>query len=304
MDRDEVLEAIELAKSQKLKKLSLSNRGITELPPEIGKLNLVQKLDLSYNYLKELPVEFCHLTSLRSLYINHNQMETLPAAFGNLSKLETLDLGNNKINSLPQSLGDLINLAHLDLSYNELKKLPLSFVNLTALKKLYLENNPSEFPPEKVIKRGLYATMHFLFGEIRKKESARVMMQVYNMPRDLITPFNEYIQCFNDLVSSANDKIIDFDVKYIRQDFSNTVDIDVEMEKYLLEFMNFLKTNIGQKSFGKPSDESQGLMDMQFVELREQLTQVNKSLDDKMGEIKSLQDRINYLGKLIEKKNA
>lgn len=302
MDRDEVLEAIELAKEQKLKKLSLSNRGITELPPEIGKLTLVQKLDLSYNYIRKLPSEFCHLTNLRSLYLNHNELEDLPPNFGNLVHVATLDLGNNRLNALPESIGELNNLEHLDLSYNLLKKLPLSMVNLTNLKKLYLENNPSEFPPEKVIKRGLYATMHFLFGEIRKKESARVMMQVYNMPRDLITPFSEYIHCFNDLISGVNDQHIQFDVKYIKQDFSAGVDVDVHMEKYLLEFMAFLKSNIGQKSFLEKGQEKNAVLDLQIVELRDKLTSLNQSLSEKVGEIKTLQEKIDFLSKLIDQK--
>ncbi len=302
MDIDEVLEAIELAKEQKLKKISLSNRGITELPPEIGKLSLVQKLDLSYNNIKKLPDEFCHLTNLRSLYLNHNEIQQLPNGFGNLLNITTLDLSNNKITTLPESIGELNNLIHLDLSFNSLIKLPLSLVNLTGLKKLYLENNPCEFPPEKVLKRGLYATMHFLFGEIRKKESAKVIMQVYNMPRDLIAPFSAYIEFFNDLVSSAKDQNISFDVKYIKQDFTTNMELDVEMEKYLLDFMSFLKSNIGQKSFSEYKKEGNGMVELQLVELREQLTSVGNSLNDKMEEMKNLNDRISYLNKLIEKR--
>jgi hypothetical protein len=301
MDIDEVLEAIELAKEQKLKKISLSNRGITELPPEIGKLSMVQKLDLSYNNIKRLPDEFCHLTNLRSLYLNHNELEMLPGGFGNMVNITTLDLSNNKLPFLPESVGDINNMMHLDLSYNHITKLPLSLVNLTALKKLYLENNPCEFPPEKVIKRGLYATMHFLFGEIRKKESAKVIMQVYNMPRDLIVPFTAYVEFFNDLVSTAKDQLISFDVKYIKQDFTTNMELDLEMEKYLLDFMTFLKSNIGQKSFKDYKNDSKGIVELQLIELREQLTAVGNSLNDKMDEMKSLNDRISQLNKLIEK---
>lgn len=302
MDRDEVLEAIEVAKEQKLKKLSLANRGLTEIPPEISKLSLLQKIDLSYNNIENLPDEFCRLTNLRSIYLNHNELVSLPGNFGNLRNLNILDLSNNKLGALPDSIGNLHNLVQLDLSFNDIRKLPLEFINLTALKKLYLESNPSEFPPEKVIKRGLYATMHYLFGELRKKESAKVMMQVYNMPRDLITPFTEYVNCFNDLVSSANDQHIEFDVKFIKQDFTADMDIDVEMEAYLLEFMQFLKNNIGAKSFKDFRQDSSSFLDMQFMELRDQLKNVNLSLDEKMTEIKFLQDRISHLSRLIEKK--
>jgi hypothetical protein len=302
MDRDEVLEAIDVAKSQKLKKLSLSNRGITELPSEIGKLNLLQKLDLSYNNIEILPDEFCRLHNLRSLYLNHNDLNDLPDRFGSLTNLNTLDLSNNKIEVLPDTIGNLNNLVHLDLSFNNIRTLPLAFINLTALKKLYLDSNPSEFPPEKVIKRGLYATMHYLFGELRKKESSKVIMQVYNMPRDLITPFNEYVNCFNDLVSSTNEQNIHFDVKYIKQDFTADVDMDVEVENYLVEFMQFLRKNINDKSFREFKKTGPGFDEVQLLELRDQLKSVNSSLDDKVEEIRNLQEKINYLSKIIGKK--
>jgi hypothetical protein len=302
MDRDEVLEAIDVAKSQKLKKLSLSNRGITELPPEIGKLNLVQKLDLSYNNIENLPAEFCRLHNLRSLYLNHNEIQNLPDRFGSLTNLNTLDLSNNKISTLPDTIGNLNNLVHLDLSFNQIRALPLAFINLTSLKKLYLDSNPSEFPPEKVIKRGLYATMHYLFGELRKKESSKVIMQVYNMPRDLITAFTEYVNCFNDLVSSTNEQNIHFDVKFIKQDFTADVDMDVEVENYLVEFMQFLRKNITDKSFKNFKKEGPGFDEIQLFELRDQLKSVNSSLDDKVEEIRNLQEKINYLSKVIGKK--
>jgi hypothetical protein len=302
MDIDEVIEAIEVAKSQKLKKLSLSNRGITELPPEIGKLNFLQKLDLSYNNIETLPEEFCRLYNLRSLYLNHNDIKVLPDRLGGLSNLNVLDLSNNQIEELPEGIGNLTELAHLDLSFNKIKRLPVSFINLTSLKKLFLDSNPSEFPPEKVIKRGLYATMHYLFGELRKKESAKVIMQVYNMPRDLITPFTEYINCFNDLISSTNEQNIKFDVKYIKQDFTADVEMDVEVENYLLEFMQFIKSNIARKSFTEFKKSGPVIDGLQLLELREQLRNVNTSLDDKMEEIRSLQEKINYLSKLIGNK--
>jgi Leucine-rich repeat (LRR) protein len=302
MDIDEVLEAIELAKEQKLKTLSLSNRGISELPPEIGKLSLVQKLDLSYNYISKIPAEFSRLTNLRSVYFNHNEIEELPVTIGNMKSLTILDLSHNKIESIPESIGDLNNLEHLDLSFNSVKRLPLNLVNLTGLKKLYLENNPSEYPPEKVIRRGLYATMHFLFGEIRKKESAKVMMQVYNMPRDLIAAFSEYINCFNDLVSSAKDQHISFDVKYIKQDFSAVADFDNDMENYLKDFMSFLKSNIGNKTFTDYKKEGKEIVELQLLDLKEQLAHVSKSLNDRMTEMRSLQDKINNLTRVIETK--
>lgn len=302
MEKDELLEIIELAREQKVKKLSLANRGITELPSEIHKLIHLQKLDLSYNAIVELPEDFCRLTNLRSLYLNHNELVRLPERFGNLINLQVLDLSNNQLETLPGSIGALVELSQLDLGYNKIKKLPLEFINLTSLKKLFLENNPCEFPPEKVLKRGLYATMHYLFGELRKKDAAKVMMQVYNMPRDIITPFTQYINCFNDLISTANDTSIEFDVKFIKQDFTAELEFNLEVESYLNEFLEFLKSNISSKNFHKDGAKASNIVDFQIIELRSQLQGLNSSLTEKVNEIKQLQLQISKLTDIISNK--
>lgn len=301
MERDELLEIIELAKEQKVKKLSLANRGITELPSEICRLMHLQKLDLSYNSISKLPDEFCRITNLRSIYLNHNELECLPEKIGNLKNLQILDLSNNLLETLPGSIGSLVELSQLDLGYNRIKKLPLEFINLTSLKKLFLENNPCEFPPEKVLKRGLYATMHYLFGEIRKKEAAKVIMQVYNMPRDIITPFTQYINCFNDLISTANDTSIEFEIKYIKQDFTAEMEFNLEAESYLNEFIEFLKSNISSKGFQKNGDQRKPVPENQIQELRKQIQLLNNSLSDKMDEIRQLQKQLALLTDIIGK---
>ncbi len=302
MDKDEILEMIRLAKAQRVKKLSLSNRGITELPPEIGTLGFVKSIDLSYNQLKNLPDEFFLLRNLNTIYLNHNEIEDINSEVGKLINMRVLDLSHNKLNTLPGEIGKLVNLTQLDVSYNEIKSLPLELINLTSLKKLYLDNNPCEFPPQKVIKRGLYATMHYLFGELRKKETAKVIIQVYNMPRDISKPFEQYVECFNDIISSYKKHDLNFDVKFIKQDFSVDMDVNLEMETYLLDFMSFIKTNINTSTDKTGPKDISKVFDVQVVELRSQLDNLNKMLEDKVIDIKELQARIDNLSKIIDKK--
>jgi Leucine-rich repeat (LRR) protein len=302
MEWDEIIEMIEVARLQRFKKLSLSNRGITSLPPDIGKLNFLQSLDLSYNSIRTLPVEFLKLINLKSLYINHNELVELPKDIGTLKSLSIFDLSNNQLKTLPASIGSLINLTQLDVSYNQIIRLPIELINLTGLKKLYLENNPCEFPPEKVIKRGLYATMHYLFGELRKRESAKVMIQVYNMPRDITQPFTQYLQYFNDLVASYQHLDINFDVKFIKQDFNTDMELDLEMESYLLDFLSFIKTNIDSIPSKEDSKDISKVFDVQVVELRSHLNDLQKLLEDKVLDIKELQTRIGKLSEIIEQK--
>ncbi len=304
MDRDEIIEMIELAREQRVKKLSLSNRGIVELPEEVGRLNFLQSLDLSYNQISSLPESFLRLTNLKSLYLNHNEIKALPKGFGHLKCLNVLDISNNKLETLPSSIGELTELTQLDVSFNSIKRLPIELINLTGLKKLYMEKNPCEFPPEKVLKRGLYATMHYLFGELRKKESAKVMIQVYNMPRDITQPFTQYLECFNDLISSYQKHDLNFEVKYIKQDFSADMDMNLEMESYLFDFMKFIKSNIaaGNDKNKELSKDVSKVFDVQVVELRSHLDNLQGMLEDKVLDIRELQARISKLSQIIDKK--
>ncbi len=302
MEWDEIIEMIEVAKAQKCKKLSLSNRGITSLPPEIGKLSFLQSLDLSYNQLDKLPEEFLKLSNLKSIYLNHNELAVLPTDFGKLRNLTILDLSHNYLNTLPASVGNIVNLTQLDVSYNQIKKLPIELINLTGLKKFYLENNPCEFPPEKVIKRGLYATMHYLFGELRKKETAKVMIQVYNMPRDISQPFTQYLQYFNELVASYKHMDINFDVKFIKQDFTADMDMDLEMESYLLDFISHIKRNVDAAPLKDGKKDKSQVFDVQVVELKSHLDDLKNLLETKILDIKELQTRMERLSNIIEKK--
>lgn len=301
MDLDEIIELIEIAKKQKLKKLSFSNRDISVLPPQIGELTWLTSLDLTYNSIEELPKEFFKLKKLKNLYLYRNEIKQLPEKINELTSLSVLDLSHNKLEELPKQIGDIHNLTSLDLSYNKLEKLPFEIVNLTNLKKLYLENNDFVFPPQKVIKRGLYATMHFLFGELRKKESAKVVMHVYNFPQELLAPFKQYLDCFNDLISSVNQQNIDFDVKFIKQDYTGEVEIRADVENYIYEFVNFLKKNINNEMKIDNQDE---VFNMQVIELKDQLNIISSSFETKVNEIKILQERIKSLIDIVNVRNA
>lgn len=301
MDLDEIIELIEIAKKQKLKKLSFSNRDISILPPQIGDLTWLTSLDLTYNSIEELPKEFFKLKKLKNLYLYRNEIKHLPEQIHELTSLSVLDLSHNKLEELPKQIGDLHNLTSLDLSYNKLEKLPFEIVNLTNLKKLYLENNDFVFPPQKVIKRGLYATMHFLFGELRKKESAKVVMHVYNFPQELLAPFKQYLDCFNDLISSVNQQNIDFDVKFIKQDYTGEVEIRADVENYIYEFVNFLKKNINNEM---KIDNQADVFNLQVIELKDQLNNISASFENKVNEIKILQERIKSLIDIVNVRNT
>jgi len=293
MDIDELVFFIKKAKDKKSKSLDLSNRDLTTLPPEIGELTHLEHLDLSYNYLETIPREIGKLVNLKTLLLLKNKIVELPPEIGHLKSLTLLDISHNMFATFPSEIGSLYNLKSLDASYGKLKTLPMDFIDLLSLKELFLEENEFEFPPQKVIKRGLYATMHYLATEKKRTDAAKVMLQVFNMPEALHAPFRQYLSYFNDLVSNANQEEVMFDIKYIKhEDFGSSIDLKVGVENYLYDFMDFIRQKIEETK--NASDEKKlSIMDLQVAELRKQITEFNNSLDSKMREINVIQTKMN-----------
>lgn len=156
MDQAEVLKIINQAKEEGWTELDLSNKGLTELPPEIGQLTNLTALyldkndlndlpseigqltnltyiGLSFNSLKLLPTDFWQLPNLRELYLYSNQLREVPLEIEQLTKLTRLSLGRNGISKLPIELWNLTNLIELDLSANDLTNLPAQIGQLINL---------------------------------------------------------------------------------------------------------------------------------------------------------------------------
>jgi GTPase SAR1 family protein len=129
--------------------LDLSNKGLTELPPEIGQLTNLTKLVLRSNQLTALPPEIGQLTKLTTLYLSYNQLTALPPEIGQLAKLTTLYLSHNQLTALPPEIGQLTKLTTLYLKGNQLTTLPPEIGQLTNLTKLVLWSNQlTALPPE------------------------------------------------------------------------------------------------------------------------------------------------------------
>ncbi|MGB0385852.1 MAG: COR domain-containing protein [Ardenticatenaceae bacterium] len=128
--------------------LDLSNKMLTELPPEMVRSTDLTYVDLSNNQLTTWPAEIGDLSNLRKLDLSNNQLTTLPAEIDDLSDLRELDLSNNQLTTLPAEIGHLSQLTELDLSRNQLVRLPAEIRNLTNLTKLDLRDNSLSIPPE------------------------------------------------------------------------------------------------------------------------------------------------------------
>ncbi len=157
MKPDELLELIDQAAREGWTELDLSNRGITKLPREIGRLTALEKLNLSYdwselseqNQLTGLPREIGRLTALTELNLSNNHIAALPPVIGQLINLQSLNLGCNHLTTLPPEIGQLAALQSLDLNGNRLTTLPPEIGQLFTLRYLNLYNNRlTTLPPE------------------------------------------------------------------------------------------------------------------------------------------------------------
>jgi len=174
-DLDEDIFPRNREKLKDLFKLDISNKGIAELPKDIGKLSNLRILFLDNNNIKELPDEIYQLKSLIFLSfleneisfispdINdlegllmfgacHNNITQLPMSFYSLTKLKTLCLHGNKITMLPNELGNLSSLTSLTISNNDMKELPQSISRLEKLESLDIENTQIKDIPIELIK--------------------------------------------------------------------------------------------------------------------------------------------------------
>ena len=112
----------------KVYKLSLADKDIKTLPPEIGQLKNLQLLNLNDNRLKSLPPEIGDLRHLQVLSLFNNNLRYIPDEFRKLRSLEVLYLGRNKIVEMPVWIGGLGKLKRLDLISNRMTPYELNFL--------------------------------------------------------------------------------------------------------------------------------------------------------------------------------
>jgi internalin A len=149
MNRDELLELIDRAAREEWTELDLRNQGLTELPPEIGRLTHLTIFNLMSNKLRALPSEIGRLTHLTRLDLWDNKLWDLPLEIGQLIDLTYLSLSYNRLMTLRPEIGQLTNLTELDLHDNELMTLPPEISQLKNLTSLDLsENHLTALPPE------------------------------------------------------------------------------------------------------------------------------------------------------------
>ncbi|RKH54211.1 hypothetical protein D7Y23_00860 [Corallococcus sp. AB050B] len=112
------LVAKKMAEPDKVKSLTLEDKGLTSLPEELFLFRKLEKLNLRSNELRVLPEELGQVTELRELDLRSNGLLELPESIGELKKLRVLDLEANCLWRLPESLAGCVELRRVNLINN------------------------------------------------------------------------------------------------------------------------------------------------------------------------------------------
>jgi len=280
--------------------IDLSNKDLDELPASIGKFTELEYLNLSYNNITKLPDEICKLENLKTLLLLRNDLEKLPDDLYKLKQLTVLDISYNPLKSLPKNIEQMVNLKSLDASYCQITRLPMEFTRLLSLKDVHLEENPFEFPPEKVIKRGLYATMYYLTEEKKKQSASKVIMQVYNLPKNVQIQFQRLVEGFNKVLSDENKNMFTFDISFVNPDFETEIIVDNEVETKIFNFVSIMNNAVeNQKTNVATSNQQAGLAEVKLFELRSDIAKLNDSINEKVVEMKKIQNKLASFSKLL-----
>uniref|UniRef100_A0A1A7YZZ3 Leucine rich repeat containing 7 n=1 Tax=Iconisemion striatum TaxID=60296 RepID=A0A1A7YZZ3_9TELE len=133
-----------------LKELDISKNGIQEFPDNIKCCKGLSVVEASVNPITKLPDGFTQLLNLTQLFLNDAFLEYLPANFGRLSKLRILELRENHLKTMPKSIHRLSQLERLDLGSNEFSEMPEVLEQMHSLKELWLDNNSLQSIPGSI----------------------------------------------------------------------------------------------------------------------------------------------------------
>ncbi|WP_344923959.1 leucine-rich repeat domain-containing protein [Aquimarina addita] len=131
--------------------LTLVNKNIKVIPPEIGSLYYLTKLTLNENQITEIPEEISLLyNNLESFNIGANRMTTVPPELFELTNLVWLGIAYNSISEIPEGLSKLEFLKTIYLSGNNLTEFPEELLALPDLEEVYINSNDLVAIPEEL----------------------------------------------------------------------------------------------------------------------------------------------------------
>jgi Leucine-rich repeat (LRR) protein len=128
------------ANPDKVIKLVLSKKKLTEFPEEIRQFKNLQYLDLGKNKLTAIPNWISELPYLQALILSHNDIDSLNPQIGMLKHLKWLTMNRDPLNAIPDAIGGLTELRYIDMWGDNISYFSSALSKLTDLKSLDLRD--------------------------------------------------------------------------------------------------------------------------------------------------------------------
>lgn len=138
----------DILKLENLQIFRLRDNRLTVFDKKFAKLKKIQILNLENNRIIKFDKEFVELENLQILKLSGNQLTMFDKEFAKLKKLQILGLGTNALKTFDKAFVKLQNLQKLYLYNNLLTAFHKEFAKLTNLKELSLSKNSLPFPEE------------------------------------------------------------------------------------------------------------------------------------------------------------
>ncbi len=124
-----------------LQTLNLSKNHFTTLPTQLSKLQQLTHFDISHNPLGRFPIEIKVISSLKNLNVSHTKLSDLSSIKEATFDLTVLNASDNDLEVLPEEICQFNKLKRLNVSRNRIHTLPSSIGELSNLKAFFLEKN-------------------------------------------------------------------------------------------------------------------------------------------------------------------
>uniref|UniRef100_A0A672LNJ4 Leucine rich repeat containing 7 n=1 Tax=Sinocyclocheilus grahami TaxID=75366 RepID=A0A672LNJ4_SINGR len=146
-----------------LKELDISKNGIQEFPDNIKCCKCLSVVEASVNPIAKLPDGFTQLLNLTQLFLNDAFLEYLPPeVLEQIHSLKELWLDNNSLQTIPGSIGKLRQLRYLDLAKNRIESLDADISGCESLEDLLLSSNMLQQLPDTIGEVPLLTLLKYL----------------------------------------------------------------------------------------------------------------------------------------------
>uniref|UniRef100_A0A8C9YD71 Leucine rich repeat containing 7 n=1 Tax=Sander lucioperca TaxID=283035 RepID=A0A8C9YD71_SANLU len=134
-----------------LKELDISKNGIQEFPDNIKCCKGLSVVEASVNPITKLPDGFTQLLNLTQLFLNDAFLEYLPPeVLEQIHNLKELWLDNNSLQCIPGAIGKLRQLRYFDLAKNRIETLDTDISGCESLEDLLLSSNMLQQLPDSI----------------------------------------------------------------------------------------------------------------------------------------------------------